>query len=141
MLSIAGLAAMIAALLGLWQTGSLFSPDPLVITAQIAAVLLMIWARVTFGMRSFHAAANPTAGGLVTTGPYHFIRHPIYASICYFLWAGVLGHFSLRSVSLGALGTFGAIGRVLCEERLLVRQYPQYRSYAVRTWRLLPRLW
>jgi protein-S-isoprenylcysteine O-methyltransferase Ste14 len=34
-------------------------------------------ARVTFGGRSFHVGANPTEGGLVTKGPYRFVRHPI----------------------------------------------------------------
>ena len=69
LLSLTGLGAMLAALLGLWRTRSLFSPNPVVIGFQLAAVLLMIWARVTFGLRSFHAAANPTAGGLVTSCP------------------------------------------------------------------------
>lgn len=132
---------MVAALLGLWRMGSLFSPHPGVIAAQISAVLLMAWARVTFGMRSFHAAANPTGGGLVTHGPYHFIRHPIYASICLFIWAGVLGHASLLAISLGALATAGAVGRLLCEERLLRGRYPEYRKYAARTRRLLPGVW
>jgi protein-S-isoprenylcysteine O-methyltransferase Ste14 len=141
LLSLTGLGAMLAALLGLWRTRSLFSPNPVVIGFQLAAVLLMIWARVTFGLRSFHAAANPTAGGLVTSGPYHFVRHPIYASICLFLWAGALGNFSLLSISLGTLGTAGAVVRMLCEEHLLVRQYPEYRDYAIRTRRLLPGLW
>ena len=48
---------------------SVFANSPLAIAVQIEAALLMIWARLTFGMRSFHLAANPTAGGLVTTGP------------------------------------------------------------------------
>jgi protein-S-isoprenylcysteine O-methyltransferase Ste14 len=141
LLSLAGLGAMLAALLGLWEMRSLFSPNPVVIGLQLAAVLLMIWARVTFGLRSFHAAANPTAGGLIMSGPYHFIRHPIYASICLFLWAGVMGHFSLLAFSLGALGTAGAVVRMLCEEHLLVKQYPEYRKYAIQTRRLLPGLW
>ncbi len=132
---------MLAALLGLWWIQALFSPHPIIIALQLAAVLLMLWARVTFGLRSFHAAANPTAGGLVTRGPYHFIRHPIYASICLFVWAAVLGHFSLLAVSLGVLATLGALARLFCEEHLLERQYPEYRAYALRTRRLLPGLW
>jgi protein-S-isoprenylcysteine O-methyltransferase Ste14 len=141
LLSLTGLGAMLVALLGLWRTRSLFLPNSVVIGFQLAGVLLMIWARVTFGLRSFQAAANPTAGGLVTSGPYHFVRHPIYASICLFLWAGVLGNFSLLSISLGTLGAAGAVVRVLCEEHLLLRQYPEYHAYAIRTRRLLPGLW
>ena len=53
LLSLTGLGAMLVALLGLWRTRSLFSPNPVVIGFQLAAVLLMIWARVTFGLRSF----------------------------------------------------------------------------------------
>ena len=137
----AGLAAMIAALLGLWRTDSLFSSHPAVIAGQAAAVLLMVWARLTFGMRSFHPAANPTAGGLVTTGPFRFIRHPIYASVCLFLLASVLGHFSALAVGFGALGLGGVLLRIFCEERLLTLQYPEYGAYAARTRRLLPGVW
>jgi protein-S-isoprenylcysteine O-methyltransferase Ste14 len=129
---------MVAGLLGLFYTHHLFSPSPLVIAPQAAAVGLMIWARVTFGRRSFHATADPTGGGLVTSGPYHFIRHPIYTSVCLFVWAGALGHLSLVSVALAALATAGGLARMLCEERLLVERYPEYLDYAARTARMIP---
>ena len=76
-LSILGYLGMIVGLLGLAATRSLFAASPLAIVPQAAAVLLMLWARATFGRRSFHFAASPTEGGLVTTGPYRWIRHPI----------------------------------------------------------------
>jgi protein-S-isoprenylcysteine O-methyltransferase Ste14 len=41
---------------------------------QVLALLLFLWARITFGRRSYHVVADPTAGGLVTDGPYRFIR-------------------------------------------------------------------
>ena len=100
--------------------------------------MLMIWARVTFGKRSFHAAANPTQGGLVTTGPYLFIRHPIYASVLYFLWAGVACHFSVVNLLFGAIGTIGAFIRIYAEEHLIIHQYPEYADYAARTKRVIP---
>ncbi|HEY3172547.1 MAG TPA: isoprenylcysteine carboxylmethyltransferase family protein, partial [Thermoanaerobaculia bacterium] len=76
-LSLAALLLMVVAVLGLVSTNSLLARTPAGIGAQIAALALMVWARLTFGRRSFHASADPTAGGLVTTGPYRFIRHPI----------------------------------------------------------------
>ena len=61
---------MIGGLVALIATHSLLSSAPLVIAAQGAALALMVWARITFGLRSFHATADPTEGGLVTTlGP------------------------------------------------------------------------
>jgi protein-S-isoprenylcysteine O-methyltransferase Ste14 len=103
LISILGLVVMIAALVGLYEIGVLFSPQPLAIALQVIAVAVMIWARVTFGLRSFHAAANPTTGGLVTDGPYRYIRHPIYAAACLLGWGAIVVHLSLVSVALGAL--------------------------------------
>ncbi|MGD1149073.1 MAG: methyltransferase [Thermoanaerobaculaceae bacterium] len=124
-LSLVGLLAMVVAVLGLFTTGNLFSASPLVIAAQVAAVALMVWARVTFGLRSFHAAPDPTEGGLVTNGPYGAIRHPIYTAICLFVWAGALAHLSPTSVALAALELAGALARMVAEERLLVDRYPE----------------
>jgi protein-S-isoprenylcysteine O-methyltransferase Ste14 len=131
---------MALGLTGLILRDSLFSLEPVVIAVQSAAVALMIWARAVFGGRSFHAAANPTAGGLVTTGPYRFIRHPIYAAACFFGWAGVASHWSAVSGQLGVVLLFGALVRMLCEERLIARQYPEYREYARVTKRIVPYL-
>jgi hypothetical protein len=58
---------------------------PFVLAPEAAAMALMLWVRVTFDRRSFHAVANPTEGGLVTTGPYRFVRHPIYTAVCLFV--------------------------------------------------------
>ena len=137
-LSLASFVLMIIAILGLVASDSLFSPSPAVIGVQCAAVALMIWARVAFGRRSFHAAANPTEGGLVTTGPYRFIRHPIYTAACLFCWAGILAHYSPKALGLGLLLFLGALGRMLCEEQLVREKYPAYRDYARQTRRMLP---
>ena len=139
-LSIAALMVMVAGVIGLWKIHALFSPSPFVIAVQAAAVGLMIWARVTFGRRSFHPGANPTAGGLVTSGPYHFIRHPIYTAACLFTWAGVVAHWSWTAAALGALVLLGAQVRIECEERLIIGDYPEYPEYSRTTKRMVPYL-
>jgi protein-S-isoprenylcysteine O-methyltransferase Ste14 len=140
-LSLLGLALIVIALVALLRIHALFSPEPWVIALQVAAALLMLWARITFGMRSFHADAKPTAGGLVTSGPYRYIRHPIYAAICMFVWAGVLAHLSPLTIFLGFVATVGILVRLRCEETLVTERYPEYRDYSARTKRLLPGLW
>jgi protein-S-isoprenylcysteine O-methyltransferase Ste14 len=137
-LSAVALLLMIGALLGLITTRSLFSPAPIVIAAQVAAVALIVWARTTFGRRSFHATADPTEGGLVTTGPYKFIRHPIYTAICLFAFAGALANISLIAAGLALLLFLGALTRMVAEEHLLLRRYPEYAQYAAKTKRMLP---
>ncbi len=137
-ISIFAFIGMAGALAALIVAGYFFSANPLVIAAQIGAVALMVWSRLVFGRRSFHAAGNPTQGGLVTTGPYRHIRHPIYAAACLLGWAGVLGHLSLISLMGGLVLLFFAVVRMLCEEKLLADRYPEYAVYAARTWRMVP---
>lgn len=133
-----GLLLMVAGLVGLLMQHSLFRGFPVVIVAQAAAVALLIWARLTFGMRSFHAGANPTEGGLVTHGPYRFVRHPIYTAVCLFAWAGAAAHASAASAGGSLLVFLGAWVRMKCEEKLVTRRYPEYREYAARTRRMIP---
>jgi len=54
-LSLAALLLMVVAVLGLLATNSLLARTTAGIAVQVAALLLMVWARLTFGRRSFHA--------------------------------------------------------------------------------------
>jgi len=137
-LSAGGFLVMVGAGVGLFATGSLFSPSPVVVAVQVAALALLVWARFTFGWRSYHATAGPTAGGLVTSGPYRFIRHPIYTAFCAFILAGALAHLSASAAALAILFVLAALVRMLAEERLLVLRYPEYAEYAARTRRIVP---
>ena len=137
-ISILGVLIMIATLVGLYAIGSLFSFQPITIALQVIAVALMVWARRTFGRRSFHATAEPTAGGLVTTGPYRYIRHPIYTAACLFCLGGIVTHLSWQSAALGALLFLGALTRIFCEERLLKQSYLEYLQYSKTTKRMIP---
>ena len=131
---------MIVALVGLYKIGVLFSAQPVAITLQVIAVTLMVWARITFGRRSLHAAANPTTGGLVTTGPYRYIRHPIYTAASLFGWGAVVVHWSLASVALGVLLFLGGLVRLVCEEQMVKQMYPEYLEYSNVTKRMIPYL-
>ncbi|MGA9118688.1 MAG: isoprenylcysteine carboxylmethyltransferase family protein [Bacteroidota bacterium] len=133
-----GLVMAILAVVLLVFQESLLAAGVIAISIQIAAALLMFWARLTFGRRSFHATAAPTEGELVTSGPYRYLRHPIYASLLYFIWAGVLSHLSVVSILLGVVATAGLIFRMVSEERLLLAHYPEYAAYASRTRRIIP---
>ena len=139
-LSRLGFAVAVAGIAVLALGHALFCTQPAGIAVQVLAVLLMIWARLTFGRRSFHVGATPTAGGLVTTGPYRFVRHPIYAAILYFVAAGALCHPGWPAL-LGALLVAGGLAtRMLLEERMVRVRYPEYADYAARTRRVVPYL-
>ena len=137
-MSILGFVVTIAAMIVLAMRHALFGETVLPVGIQILAVSLMVWARVTFGWRSFHAAGTPTEGGLVTTGPYKYVRHPIYAAVLYFAWTGVLSHLSVMNIALGICAIGGAVLRMVVEETLVATRYPEYEAYANRTARVIP---
>src|SRR5258705_213133 len=136
-LSLIGYLAMVGGLLGLLATRNLFSSSPLVIALQVVAFLLFLLARITFGRRSFHLVADPTEGGLVTGGPYRYIRHPIYSAMCLFTWAGVVSHWSWSSGLCGVVILGSAVMRIYCEEPLVAARYPEYAQYKTTTWRMI----
>ncbi len=141
-LSVIGYFGMMGGLLALLAMRNLFSSSPPVISLQVAAFLLFLWARVTLGLRrSFHKAADPTAGGLVTGGPYRTIRHPIYAAMCLFAAAGVAAHWSWSAGLCGGLVLAGAVLRIICEEFLVAARYREYARYQAATWRMIPYLY
>ncbi|HKI44181.1 MAG TPA: isoprenylcysteine carboxylmethyltransferase family protein [Balneolales bacterium] len=116
----------------------LVATSPLFIGIQIAAVLLMIWSRLTFGLRSFHASASTSEGKLVTKGPYHYLRHPIYASIIYFTWAGQIQSPTFLSLGLAIIATVALLVRMILEEEFLREKYPEYTQYMRDTKRIIP---
>ena len=137
-ISIAGLLLVLAAGAVLILVQALFSASAAVIAVQAAAIALMVWARLTLGRRSLHAAADPTEGEFVQTGPYRFIRHPIYAAACLFCWAGILANTRAASVAGGIMLLAGSAIRMAAEERLLVKHYPGYGAYMKKTKRMIP---
>lgn len=79
---------------------------------------------------------------LVDTGPYQYIRHPLYtATLLSFAGIGaVLGTY--LSLALTALPTAALVNRIRVEEPMLVRALGvDYVAYQERTTRLVPRIW
>ena len=139
--SIGATLILMAAVVTLLLQHTFFSKMFIGNVIQAAAVLLMLWARMTFGIRSFHAAANPTRGGLLTRGPYRYWRHPIYAAVLIFVWTGVLtqgGMPRLTPVLLAVVATITTFIRILSEEKLLRATFPDYAAYSMQTKRLIP---
>ena len=116
----------------------IISKNPLTIIIQLFSFCLMIWARITFKSRSFHLTADPTKGGLVTNGPYRWLRHPIYAAVIYFSWACLIAFPEIEVLLAVLIITVGLFTRMILEEKALNKAYPEYAEYSKRAKRLIP---
>lgn len=132
------LLILIMAVLYLLISGNLFSRSPFIIAGQLLAIGLGIWARQSFQKGQFNIHAEPVAGPLLLTGPYHFIRHPMYTFALLFVWISILGHLSLITVAVGLIVTGVIAIRIVTEEQFLRAHYPDYAEYSGKTKRIIP---
>jgi protein-S-isoprenylcysteine O-methyltransferase Ste14 len=93
--------------------------------------------------KSFHSCiVSKEEQVLVETGPYQWIRHPIYlAYLLNYVGGGLLsGNYVLTLVPVTMFGLLVFL-RVGKEEQVLVEQFgPRYVAYMKRTGSLLPRI-
>jgi protein-S-isoprenylcysteine O-methyltransferase Ste14 len=134
---LAGLV-MVAAVITLIATGNFYSPSPLVIACQVAAVAVAAWARSAFAPGQFGATPTPRGGAVIRRGPYRWVRHPMYSSALLLVWATVLSHWSALCLVIGLAVVCVAVVRILDEERQLRARYPDYADYARSTKALVP---
>lgn len=120
------------------QKKYVFSSNPLAILIQVFSVALMIWSRLTLGVRSFHVSANPTEGKLITVGPYRWLRHPIYAALIYFSWSCLISFPYEWTIFSVFLITGGLFIRMIMEEKSLRSTYPEYTAYTQKAKRIIP---
>lgn len=112
-------------------------------TAAMALSLLLIIGGVGFSVyalghlgRSFSVMAE--ARRLVTDGPYAHIRHPLYLGEGVATIGLMLQYLSPLALALVALQLAFQMLRIANEERILARQFPEYRAYMARTARFIP---
>lgn len=126
---------------GWWEV-----PGWLRITGALSLVLSFCILSLTFRENAYLAPVvklqEERGQTVVTTGPYRYVRHPIYASMFLFfpgsaLLLGSLWGLLLCAVLLGLL-----VWRTAREDRMLMNELAGYDRYARNVrYRLIPRVW
>lgn len=104
----------------------------------VVGLAFAVWARLHIGRNWGTPMTQKNDPELVTSGPYRFVRHPIYSGI---LLAGVATAVGLSWHWLAAVALAGIyfIYSATVEERFLAERFPDtYRAYKRSTKMLIP---
>ncbi|MBR1283029.1 protein-S-isoprenylcysteine methyltransferase [Bradyrhizobium sp. AUGA SZCCT0177] len=108
-------------------------------TACVLIGIIMMLVTIRHLGKSFSLV--PQARKVVQTGPYRWIKHPLYLAEEIVILGVVLQYLTVTTVIILFLHIGVQICRILYEEDLLRRSLPEYSSYEASRWRLIPYVW
>lgn len=113
----------------------------LAVAAGWSVVPILVWTLSALGKNITPTVVVRREHTLVTTGPYRWVRHPLYT---FGLTAWFAVSVMAANAFMAALILIGAVGLAVRtpkeEARLIERFGDEYREYAGRTGRYLPRI-
>jgi len=138
-----GLVIVVAfVLLRVFGAHTLTVHDPVVRGVGVAlfasGLALAIWARVYLGRNWGMPMTAKEEPELVTSGPYRFVRHPIYSGILLAILGTGLASNAFWFIAFGIIGAYFVYSATV-EEKLLTRSFPSaYPRYRSKTKMLIP---
>jgi protein-S-isoprenylcysteine O-methyltransferase Ste14 len=103
------------------------------------AIIFFVFRANTFTSSVVEVTEKQT---VVTTGPYRFVRHPMYSGALLLLAATPIALGSLAAEAWVPIFYVGVVLRLLDEERILKRELSGYEEYTHKTRdRLIPHVW
>jgi protein-S-isoprenylcysteine O-methyltransferase Ste14 len=109
----------------------------------VMAMALIVWSLLANPFAESTVRIQQDRGQtVVSTGPYHFVRHPMYVGFIVMWPAAALMWGSGWAMAVAALMLILVVWRTAKEDSFLRRELPGYQEYADLTrFRLVPGLW
>jgi len=108
-------------------------------TACVLIGMIMMLVTIRHLGRAFSLV--PQARSVVQTGPYRWIKHPLYLAEEIVILGVVLQYLTPATMIVLFLHIGVQVCRILYEEDLLRRSFPEYSRYEASRWRLIPCVW
>lgn len=128
-----------ACLLLIAITGPLFARNPLWLLVELAALAFAIWALLVVRIGNINITPDVRQNSqLIRSGPYRWLRHPIYAALLLGALALVIDAPTWSRAAMWGVLLFDLLIKLHYEERMLAGHFPDYAAYMQTSKRLIP---
>jgi len=129
--------------LGRWLSRPLLPPGPLRFGGALALVgaglAFTVWARVCLGGNWSGTVTLKEGHELIRSGPYAWVRHPIYSGLLVALAGSAVACGELRAFAGLAVVAAAFIRKLRTEERFMRERFPgEYAQYSAEVPALIP---
>ena len=119
-------------------TGKIFPSNSVILIFELIFLLFGFWAIIEFKFRFNIFPDLKENSVLKISGPYKFVRHPMYTSVIGYTLLLVFNDFSNTRIIFWIILLIVIFLKLTYEERLLNKRFPDYSDYASKTKRLIP---
>ncbi len=106
---------------------------------QLLGIGIGIWGILIMGVGNFNIQPEVKSYSLITSGPYKWIRNPMYLAVILFYVPIVIQYFRLMNVLVFIVLFIAILLKIYSEEQFLEEQFgDKYLKYKRRTKRLIP---
>jgi len=129
----------LASLAYLLLSGHVIASSPHGMLVEASGIFFGLLAIYTMKVGNFRITPLIKENGtMVNSGPYRYIRHPMYLAQLVVVAPLVVDYFTYARLAVFVLLTLALLLKIRFEERLLFAHFPGYKAYAEKTWRMIP---
>lgn len=123
-------------------SGVVFPESILIFSIYLIALIIGFWAIFSMNNQTINVLPDVRENATLTkSGPYKWIRHPMYTSVLTMLLGLLLNDFSYLSLLIYCCVVVVLLFKISVEEKMLLTKFPDYKAYATTSKKLIPFLY
>ncbi len=123
-------------------SGIVFPENILIFLIYLIAIIIGFWAVFSMNNQTINVLPDVHENAMLTkSGPYKWIRHPMYTAVLTMLLGLLLNDFSFQRLLIYGCVVLVLLFKISIEEKMLLAKFPDYKEYSTTTKRLIPFLY